>query len=318
VRVLTYTLVFIAVILVALWMLANRNERRYEAATPPSGQFITVDGHKIHVQISGNGPPLVMIHGASGNLLDLTYRLAPAVTDRFTVIAFDRPGLGYSPTFNGKGETLQEQAQVLASATRALGYDKVYVLGQSYGGSVALRWTLDEPEMVAGLVLVAAPSNNWDSPLGSLYAITANHWTGPLMRLLIGSVTPASVVKKSLIGVFEPQAVPDGYGDYIGTGLSLRRGQQRANALQVRALKEQVNLMAPRYGEITIPVEAIHGTADTIVPKHIHSDILAGQISDITVTTLDGIGHMPHQTNFADVVALIDRLHAKVGLNIPE
>ncbi len=307
-------LILIAISIGVLLILAARNEARTLRQAPPSGQFVEVDGKRLHLKISGSGPPIVLIHGASGSLLDMTFALAPALADRFTVIAVDRPGLGYSPAFNLKGETLAQQADLIAAVVRKLGYDKIYVLGQSYGGSVALRLTLDQPDLVAGLVLVSAPSNVWPTGLGTLYALTANPITGPLMRLLIAAVTPDSVVHATLASVFEPQAVPDGYAAHINTSLTLRRGQQRANALQVKALKEQVREMVPRYGEISVPVEAIHGTADTIVPYTLHTKKLANQIKDINVTVLEGVGHMPHQTNTAIVVEAIDRLAAKVGL----
>lgn len=306
--------ILIAISLGILMLLAARNEARTAKRWPQGGQFVDVNGTRLHLKISGQGPPIVLIHGASGNLNDLTFALAPALEDRFTVIAVDRPGLGYSPAFNPKGETLAEQADVIAAAIRKLGYGKVYLLGQSYGGSVSLRLTLDQPDLVAGLVLVAAPSNIWKKGLGPLYFLTSNPVTGPFMRLLIAAVTPASAVQSSLEGIFAPQTVPEGFGEFVGTGLTLRRSQQRANALQVAALKAEMRLMVPRYGEISVPVEAIHGTADTIVPYKIHTKILANQIKDINVTVLEGVGHMPHQTDTAVVVDAIDRLAAKVGL----
>ncbi|MFT5637742.1 MAG: pimeloyl-ACP methyl ester carboxylesterase [Paracoccaceae bacterium] len=317
-KMLSYIIVILAISVGFLWVIANKAETQAEEKTPPVGQFVNIDGQKIHVQVTGQGPPLVLIHGAGGNIQDMTFELAPAIIDRFTLIMFDRPGHGHTPILNQNGESLTDQATLISGAIRALGYEKVYVLGQSFGGSVALRMTLDAPDMVAGLVLVSAPSNQWESSLGTLYALTANRWSGPFMRLLIASVTPKSVITGSLEQIFEPQAVPQGYAEHIGVGLALRRSQQMANALQVRALKSQIGLMIPRYSEIAIPVEAIHGAVDTIVPKHIHTDILADQIADITVTTLDGVGHMPHHTHTNKVVVLIDRLHERVGLKPAE
>lgn len=72
--------------------------------------------------------------------------------------------------------------------------------------------------------------------------------------------------------------------------------------------------MVPHYGEISVPVEAIHGTADTIVPETVHTAKLAHQIKNITVTLLPGVGHMPHHVNLDVVVAAVLRLHKKVGL----
>ncbi len=290
-----------------LWR-AARNEAETARLYPPDGKIVKANGHDVHVKIMGNGPPIVLLHGASGNLRDMTWRIAPALAENFTVIAMDRPGFGYTPPLGRDGATLAQQAEVLRAALNALGYRKAYVMGQSYGGSVALRWALDYPDSVAGLLLVSAPSNVWPTGLGTLYRINANPITGPLLRLWVAAFPPRGLVRASLASVYEPQPVPAGYGDHLGIGLVLMRSTQRENALQVAALKEQVRAMVPRYGEIDLPVEAVHGTADTVVPSHIHTEKLAQQIRGINVTFLQGVGHMPHNTNTDKVVAAALRL----------
>ena len=52
---------------------ATSREAAAAAAFPPVGQVVDVDGVKVHAQVMGNGPDLVMIHGASGNLRDFTF-----------------------------------------------------------------------------------------------------------------------------------------------------------------------------------------------------------------------------------------------------
>jgi pimeloyl-ACP methyl ester carboxylesterase len=311
---LAFSLMILIVTTVFLWVRASMNEVSTQIAYPPLGQAVEVDGKRLQVSVSGTGPPVVLIHGASGTMRDMSFRLTPVLEDRYTVIAVDRPGLGYSPANNPDGDSLAEQTDLMADVMTKLGYERYYLLGQSFGGSVALRWALDRPDAVAGLVLVAAPSNPWKGGLGTLYKLNINPVLGPVMRLLISSVLPRRVARSSLAEIYAPQEITPGYIEFTGLGLSLRRGQQKANALQVAALKPQIREMAPRYGEIKVPVQAIHGTADTIVPYTVHTAILADQIEDIEVTVLDGEGHMPHQTQPGVIAAALDRLHAKVGV----
>jgi hypothetical protein len=54
---------------------AGYRASRAEAATPPSGQFLEIEGRRIHYVESGDGPPLVLIHGAFGSLRDFTFDL---------------------------------------------------------------------------------------------------------------------------------------------------------------------------------------------------------------------------------------------------
>jgi len=309
----------LALVLLALfvfWMFrrADANERAFEVAHPQWGRVVRVNGHPITLDIRGSGPPILMIHGASGNLRDMTFALAPALCDRFTVISVDRPGLGHSPALHRDGEPLKEQADILAALIATLGLGRLYVLGQSYGGAVALAMALWHPKVVAGLVLVSAPSNVWPGGLGLLYGLNANPVTGPILRLLVAAFPPHRLIQNTIRRIFAPQPVPEGYSRHIAPSLTIRRKVQRANALQLAHLKPQIAAMVPHYGEINVPVEAVHGTSDTIVPEDVHNRKLRTQIHTFHETILPGVGHMPHITRTKEVIAAIERLHATVGL----
>ena len=77
---------------------AYRSEQRY----PPAGQFVTVHGLRLHYIRRGSGPTLVLLHGSEGFWQDFQ-----AVMDllalQYDVIAFDRPGHGYSDSPPGFG-----------------------------------------------------------------------------------------------------------------------------------------------------------------------------------------------------------------------
>ena len=62
---------------------ASARETAAKAAHPPTGQVLMVDGRGLHVEVAGTGPDLVMIHGASGSLRDLTFSLRDRLTDRY-------------------------------------------------------------------------------------------------------------------------------------------------------------------------------------------------------------------------------------------
>ncbi len=72
----------------------SQQEKLAEKTYPPQGQFIDVNGSRIHAVVMGSGPDLVLIHGSSGSTRDMTFSLAPQLAENFRVIVFDRPGLG--------------------------------------------------------------------------------------------------------------------------------------------------------------------------------------------------------------------------------
>ncbi|RBI85056.1 alpha/beta hydrolase [Rhodosalinus halophilus] len=298
---------------VTLWR-ARAHEARVERHWPPSGRILEVGGHPVHVWEAGEGPPVVLIHGASANLRDFTFSLAQRLARSYRVIALDRPGLGYTPRLGDGGASIAEQAGLLSEAAAQLGAERPILLGHSYGGAVALAWAVHHPERVAALVPLAAASNPWDSPLSLYYKLTSHPWLGPVAVTLITAWVPDRVVENAVAEVFAPQQVPQGYGAHFAPGLTLRRATLRENALQRASINAEIRALHSRYGEIAVPTEILHGDADTTVGLSIHSEPLAGQIPGARLTVLEGIGHMPHHAREGAVAAAVDRAAARAGL----
>ncbi|TMV50537.1 alpha/beta hydrolase, partial [Thioclava sp. BHET1] len=180
---------------------------------PPTGQLITVAGRRVHVHQAGHGPDLVLIHGASGNSRDFTFSMVERLAPRYRVTAFDRPGLGWSDPLPHGGADPAAQAQHLRQAAARLGLSRPIVLGQSYGGTIALAWALAAPQQVAALVLVAAASNPWQGSLGPWYRMTAS-WPGyHLLLPLVSAWASPARLNRAVAEVFAPDSAPPGYGD---------------------------------------------------------------------------------------------------------
>ncbi|QBF31717.1 alpha/beta hydrolase [Thalassococcus sp. S3] len=262
----------------------------------------------------GDGPDLVLIHGSSGNTRDMTFSLAPKLAERYRVIVFDRPGLGYTDRLNGDGASIFEQAELMAKAAAQLGAERPIVMGQSYGGSVALAWAVTQPDHIAALVPLAAPSNPWTTPLDPYYQVLTSWWGNLFVVPLLTAFVSDARVEETLEGIFAPQSAPDGYAEAVGAGLTLRRKSLRANAAQRANLLDEIKALQPRYGEINVPTEIVHGTDDTTVGLPIHSEKLVHQIDGAVLTRLAGIGHMPHHVDQDDVIAAIDRAARRANL----
>lgn len=302
--------------------LAEMREREAREEHPPLGQLLEIDGTTVHAWVEGAGPDVVLIHGAGGNLRDYTFDLAGRLTANYRVIAFDRPGLGYTdrlPGYGGlgdtRGESPLEQAAFLQKAAAALDVKRPIVVGHSFGGAVALAWALNAPDDTAGLVLLGSVSNPWPGELGTFYNVTGSAFGGAAAVPLITALVPQSRIEKGVRSVFEPQSAPDGYVDYIGASLTLQRQSLRANGQQVLTLRPHIVEMSQRYrDELTLPVEILHGDADTTVPLDIHSEPLSKQLTNARLSVLPGVGHMPHHARPDETLAAIDRVAAKAGL----
>ncbi|WP_371153639.1 alpha/beta fold hydrolase [Jannaschia sp. 2305UL9-9] len=295
---------------------AAAREAAAEAAFPPSGTIHDIGGVPVHMVVEGTGPDLVMIHGASGNLREWTFDLIPRLRDRYRCIAIDRPGLGYTgrtnPTYDAawtsRAESPMEQAALLAAA-----YDTVraddgapIVLGHSFGGAVALAWALDHA--TRGLVLLAPAAMRWQGGLGPLYAVNASAPGGAVAVPAITAMVPDTKIDDITRAIFRPDPMPTGYLDHIGGQLTLRRRSLRANARQVNGLKPHITAMQARYTGLTLPIEWLHGTADTIVPASVHAHPFKQIVPHTNLTLLEGTGHMPHHVHPDAVIDAIDRI----------
>jgi len=294
-----------------------------EADYPPEGQFVTVDGRRVHAVVRGEGPDVILIHGAGGNTREWTFQFMDRLTDRYRVIAFDRPGMGYTDrisddfnrTFTTDAESPAEQAAFLQTAAQQLGVEKAIIVGHSFGGSVALAWALNHPESVAGIVNLAGPSHPWPGDLGLYYAINGSSLGGAIVPPLINALASEQRIEDAVTGIFAPQPVPDGYVEHIGAPLSIRPDSLRANTRQVNTLRPHIVEMAPRYAtELTMPLEILHGDLDTTVPLDIHSIPLKAAVPHANLVVLEGIGHMPHHAEPQLVEDAIDRIATASGL----
>ncbi|NOD33649.1 MULTISPECIES: alpha/beta fold hydrolase [unclassified Ruegeria] len=306
-------LIVLGLAVLTAWRSA-RNEAMAEAAFPPEGHFLDVDGIAVHAVVMGEGPDVVLIHGSSGNTRDMTFALAPILAQNFRVIVFDRPGLGYSESFNPNGETIIEQADILQRAAAQLGADKPIVAGQSYGGSVSLAWAVTRPDNISALVLIAPAAIPWETPLDGFNRLASTTAGNALALPLISSFIPDWYVTQALDKVFAPQSAPKGYAEHFGPGLTIRQGSMHANAKQRANLLDEITRLQPRYSEISVPTEIIHGTADDTVGLEWHSERLIDQIPGAELIELPGIGHMPQVVAAPEVAAAIDRAAQRAGL----
>lgn len=302
---------------------AGTRTAQAERAFPPEGQFIDVGGRKVHAVVAGTGPDVVMIHGAGGNAREFTFSFLDLLKDRYRVIIFDRPGMGYTDTvsdtydraFGTMTDSPAQQAAMLQAAAHELGADNPILVGHSFGATVALAWALNHPDTTAGVVNIAGPSHPWPGGVGAFYTIPGSALGGAVVPSLVGALASDRRIENAIPPIFAPQPVPDGYIEHIGGHLTVRPDSFRTNARQISTLRPHVVEMAPRYArELTVPLEIIHGDADTTVPVNIHSVPLSQVVPHANLTVLNGVGHMPHHARPDLVEDAIARIAAQAGL----
>lgn len=291
------------------------NGRRYtrwaNAKWPPQGRFIEADGARLHVREAGMewAPRLLLIHGASSNLLELWGPLASEFSQLHRVIAYDRPGMGHSTRAKRDAHTLAYQARCAARVLEETGDGPALVVAHSLGSAVALRLALDHPSLVRGLVLIAPAANPYPGKNAWWARLSAMPVLGDLFCGLIISWLAPMMAHASVANNFWPAATPVNYANDAGLGLIFRPRAFQASAQDVVATNAEFAAQAPRYGELFTPAVIITAEKDKIVSPKRHARALAAALPAAELVIAPDTGHMPHRLRTDLVVAAIRRVN---------
>jgi pimeloyl-ACP methyl ester carboxylesterase len=117
-------------------------------------EVVRARGLEIAYRRVGDGPPLVLVHGAADDSRVWQPQLA-ALADEFTVVAWDEPGAGRSSDVPADFH-LADYASCLAVVIKALDLGPAHVAGHSWGSTVVQELYRHYPELVATLILIGA------------------------------------------------------------------------------------------------------------------------------------------------------------------
>lgn len=297
-------LVLIAVIVGGLHLYTNVLVREAEATYPPVGQFMEVDGLRLHYVRKGRGAAVVLLHGNAGSIHDFTMTIFDEVAKGFDAIAMDRSGHGYSDRLPNTRSSAIDQARILHDAFVKLGVQSPVLVAYSWSGALALAYATAYPDDLIGLVLlapVAYPDPAFDAPLYKIARV-------PVLRDLVPGalVTPfaEAIARPSLEKAFAPDAVPSAYAK-VATALWLRPGQVKAMAEDVATLNTALRAISRRYREIRVPTVILAGDQDTSDPPQRQAFPLHEAIPGSRLVIFKGVGHMlPHSCGQAVLDAI--------------
>src|SRR5271154_2439451 len=123
------------------------------AKIPPPGRLVDIDGHRIHVDVRGQGAPVVVLEaGIAASSLSWCL-VQKRVAEFTTVVSYDRAGFGWSELASHRCSAI-DSANDLAQLLERAGLPGPFVLvGHSFGGLIARVFEERYPDRVAGLVL---------------------------------------------------------------------------------------------------------------------------------------------------------------------
>lgn len=252
------TLVCVALLVSACRAAPIPEAQRYPAGTAFRAQYRTVDGTRLRLIDSGNGTPVVFIHGFGASIYGWRYQLPPTVTAGYRVVAFDNRGFGFSDK-PAHGYTNAAYAHLVVSLLDSLGIASAVLVGHSMGGAIAAEVALTYPDRVRGLVLIDAAGYGvrWPGVLklarwpqvGAVVTRFRARWiTGRILRSTFAD--PSKVTEAEVDQYYAP--VPDpAYGRAL-------RGVLREFRFD--------SLGGGRLGGVLAPTLILWGDADRWIP----------------------------------------------------
>lgn len=307
-------LIALAIVIGALALLTAVASVLIARAHPPKGQFVPVDGGRLHVDQLGDlssQTAVVLIHGASGNMEDMRIALGEILAPRYRTILIDRPGRGWSEAAMEMSSP-QRQADAVAQALAKLGVRRAIVVGHSLGGATAAAFAIRHPAMTAGLVLLSPTSHPWEGGISWYYTLATTPLLGPLFAHTMVLPLGALLAGHATGAVFAPQEPPENHVRRSATHLVLRPSAFIANARDVTELKDNLARLVPLYPQITAPTVILIGERDITVSNDIHATALASLIPEARLEILPGVGHVPHHARPDRVLAAVEEVAGRV------
>jgi pimeloyl-ACP methyl ester carboxylesterase len=297
---------------------------RAERGNPPVGRLLELDGIRLHYLDEGpadagttgvgGGPPVVLLHGNTVMLDDwIVSGVFDLVARSRRVVAFDRPGFGYSERPRDRSWTPAAQANWLRRACRRLSVKRPVVVGHSWGTLVALAWALQAPQEVAGLVLVSGyyyPSTRLDAALVTPATVPV---LGDLLNHTVSPPLTHCTLPGTLRTMFAPRRVPDRFRDVFPKALIPRPKQIRAMSQEGANMVRAAAALRRHYGGFSCPSVVITGDADRVVDPEDQSIRLAHELKDAELRIVPGAGHMVHHAVPLEVAEAINRVASGRG-----
>ena len=265
--------------------------RRVEQALPAQGKFVDIGADRIHYVERGNGPPIVFIHGLSGQLRNFAYLPLQDLEQTHRVIVLDRPGSGHSIRGAGSSAGIAAQAQTVARFIEALGLHEPMIVGHSLGGAIALAVGVNHPRSVGRLALIAPLTHMIAPPRVFSQLVIPSSWVRGIVSVTLAVPLGIRHGPAALKAVFAPEVAPKDFAMKGGGLLGLRPRSFRAASSDLVAVNDDLPTLENRYSTLRMPVDVLYGRGDEILDWRHHGEALTREVSQATLHLVDG-GHM--------------------------
>ena len=248
----------------------------------------------------GQGPPLVFIHGAADTAL--SFRLVIGhLAASFRCIAYTLPqGAGDGARLGGYHHA--DLVEDLWALFAHLGLERAYVLGSSFGSTIALAAMRHHPERIPRAILQGGTAYRPLRFLERVLTFGLRFFPGKMAKLRRRERLLARIHRPCFEGL--PEEVYRAFVEWTGEARLAALGHQAR-------LLHGVDLR-PNLPEIRQPVLLLHGERDSVMPRR-HADALLAGLASAGLVVLEGAGHVPQYTHPEMLAQVIRRFLTPPG-----
>jgi magnesium chelatase accessory protein len=270
-----------------------------------ASRFITVDGTPLHVQVMGDGPALLLLHG-TGAATHSWRGLMPLLAERFTCIALDLPGHGFSGDPGQSGLSLTGMARAVRGVLDALALEPIFAVGHSAGAALAIRMALDGQLKLAGIISLNGALMPFGGALSQLFAPIARVVaTMPLMTGLFAWRSRDPRVLDDMIKQTGSRLDAEGRAHYQ----TLAGNAEHVSAAFGMMANWDLTTLERDMPRLAVPLHLVAAQRDAMVKPRI-SEEAAALIPGAQLIYLPGLGHLAHEEQPEQVAALISDIIA--------
>ena len=287
----------------------DSGDRRRSASEEFPVEQISIHGQRFGYRRGGNGPVLLLLHGIAGS--SRTWIPAMHLLQRdFTVLAPDFLGHGESTKPPGD-YSLGNHASAMRDFLQLLGIERATVVGQSFGGGVAMQFAYQFPEMCERLVLVDAGGLgrevNW---MLRLVTLPAAEYVMPVLFPSLVRDWGNSVARFLGDRGIRNARAAEMWRSYTSlTEADNRQAFVRTMRAVIDPGGQAVSAIDRLYLAARTPTLIVWGDQDKMIPV-VHAYKAHEAIPNSRLEIMEGVGHFPHveqPTRFAEI--LTDFLH---------
>ena len=239
--------------------------------------IITLGANKVSAHVGGEGPPIVLLHSLLADRSSFD-RIAGPLAEHHHVVMFDLPGFGTSDAVEGSLEAIADR---IAAAIKAYAFQQAPILlGNGYGGFIALLTAIRHPDIAERLVLADCGAVFSEPGRAAFKGMSA----GAAAKGLVGV---ADVAMRRLFSpayqLENPQLIEARRARFLA--VDPQTFHQACNALATLDLRAEL-------ASVTVPVLVLVGEHDEATPPSMSQELAAG-LPNATLQILAGCAHVP-------------------------